>query len=258
MTLHLNEIHTTSALQIDSEIKKLSRSFQLYDDAGESISLADVPDQNDLPRIGDPHPDLPDLYFQSLSINKPSDGDGHVVAIQCDYANTFVEGVEEAFVKFSTKVSAVFLDAYRLGASLPSNFSFPAEEDILGTKIDMGGSPVSVQTTQQTLETTFTVESVPNFASLFYAAGKRNAGSFEGFPSGTLLYMGPTIDRIGPNLYQRRDSFVYDAFAHCRQVIGAIDLDGRAVLDENQRATTVFWKQPFSGTANFNNLGIPL
>tara|TARA_Y100000401_G_scaffold117519_1_gene126821 strand:- start:12214 stop:12990 length:777 start_codon:yes stop_codon:yes gene_type:complete len=258
MTIQVDEIHTTSAYVIDSENKKTQRLFRVYDDTGNSIKVADVPGISSLPSIGDQHPDVPELYAQSLSINKPNDGDGHVVVVDIAYENEFIEGVEEAFVRFSTKVSSIFLDAFRVGASLPNNFNFPPDVDIAGTKIDMAGSPVSVQATQQTLETTFNVESVPNFASLFAATGKRNSGTYLGFAPGTLLYLGPTVDRVGANLYQRRDSFVYDSFAHCRQVIGEIDMDGRAVLDENQRAATVYWRQPFSGTFNFGNLGIPL
>lgn len=258
MTIQVNEIHTTSAYVIDSENKKAQRLFRVYEDDGTNIKVADVPGISNLPSIGDQHPDVPELYVQTLSINKPSDGDGHVVVVDVAYENTFVEGVEEAYVRFSTKVSSIFIDAFRINANLPNSFSFPPDQDISGTKIDMAGSAVSIQATQQTLETTFTVENVPNFAALFLATGKRNSGSYLGFAPGTLLYLGPTVDRVGANSYQRRDSFVYDSFAHCRQVIGEIDLDGRAVLDENQRAATVYWRQPFPSTYNFNALGIPL
>ena len=168
-----------------------------------------------------------------------------------------MQGVEEAFVRFSTKVSSVYVDAFRVGAALPSSLSFPADEDIAGTSVDMGGSPISVQATQATVETTFNVESVPNFAALFNATGTRNSGTFLGFSAGSLLYLGPTIDRVGANLYQRRDSFVFDSFFHCRQIVGEVDLDGRAVLDEYQRAAKVYWRQPFPNTFNFNALGIP-
>ena len=257
MAVTVSEIHSTSALVIDSESKKITRLFQVIDDDGGDVSVGNVSNLSGVPDIGDNHPSIADLFVQSISISKPNENTKNRAVVEVAYQNEFVQGVEEAFVRYSTKVSSVYLDAFRVGAALPSDLSFPADEDISGTSVDMGGSPISVQATQATVETTFNVESVPNFASLFAATGARNSGTFLGFAAGTLLYLGPTIDRVGANQYQRRDSFVFDSFSHCRQIIGEVDLDGRAVLDEYQRAAKVYWRQPFSNTFNFSSLGIP-
>jgi hypothetical protein len=78
--------------------------------------------------------------------------------------------------------------------------------------------------------------------------------------AGFVLFTGASAKRVGPSKYEVQYKFVYDDFAHCRQV-AIRDLDGRPKIttpstDGRANASLVVWRQPFPTTYNFATMGI--
>ncbi len=261
MTITVAELQSSGGYDIDSDGRKSSREFLVYTDDQSQITLIEAAEQNSIPSVGDPHPESGTMYCNSLSSSYKSDTGGDVVIVTASYstgAKPDDNEEDDIFVRISSRGSSSFLDTWRTGADIPQNPSSPGTGDIAGVHVDVGGNPISTQVVQVTLETGFPVEGAPNFQTLVNAIGTRNSSEFLGFPKGSLLYVGPSVDRIGINTYSRKDSFLYDNYFHCRQAVNSIDEDGRPVLDSDSTAEAVMWVQPFPNTSNFFSLGIPV
>jgi hypothetical protein len=169
------------------------------------------------------------------------------------------ETVDDEFVALDMNSSATAVDFYRSGAAAPANLNTPGNSDIGGTPIDQGGQPVTTLIPTQELSIT-NYRADNNAVAIRAALGKRNSASWLGAAAGFVLFTGATAKRVGINKYEVQYKFVYDDYAHCRQV-AIRDLDARPRLstpDGNGlcNASLVVWRQPFQATYNFASMGI--
>ena len=263
--MNITEIQTTGAYELSGDGETAERMF-LCHYTGLEVSLVDCVEQNAIPEIGDRHPNGNNMYAIKLSSNYKTDQGGTAAIVTVSYSSRGTsESEDENFVSFCTRGTSVFVDHWRSNPDPPVDPNLPGLQLVTGEPIDIGGQPVSLPVAQVTFDTSFITQGVPLLASLVDAIGTRNSTSFLGFNTGYLLYIGPAIDRVGVNTYQRRDSFLYDQYMHCRQAIMQCDLDGRPQIETQAgdavsfgKAKYVQWVQPFPRLSNFGNLGIPL
>ena len=133
--------------------------------------------------------------------------------------------------------------------------------DIGGNSIDVAGIPLSSLVYKQEISILITDQYLPDAQSIATQIGTRNASTFLNYPSGSVVFAGcncETIPEVGRNSIEYR--FVYDATYHQIQypVKGN---NGSPILAAATAGTilkgsaeTVYYKQPFPYTSNFNNL----
>ena len=245
----------STALSISGvETTTATRTFLVYDDAGNSTSISGAVADSSLPQIGDSHGSIPDLRVTRRDIKRTAERND---AWKVTYSYEFLLEQPEIVVSQSGDISAQFVDMWRGGASQPSPLGSPSRDDIFGTPIDIGGKPVSVLVRQQTFSTTFETSSVP-VGLLSAATGSRNSGWWFGFRQGHLVYQGVSFSTKTPSSYTRTDKFLYDGFGHARQKPFELDGDLTPILDTDGHVEKIRWVQPYPRESNFGGLGIPL
>ena len=238
------------------ETTTAKRTFLVYDDVGEIVSISAVIGDTGLPQIGDLHDSFEYLRISKRDISRNSErNDAWNLTFQYEYM--LDEPDSDSLTTQSSNISGQFVDMWRSGAGVPNNMNDPAETDIGGSKIDSGGSPTSAALKQQTFSTSYEHFGSINVGALFASTNTRNSGGWYGFSSGHLLYMGVAFSTKTANSYTRTDNFLYDSFAHLRQKPYDLDGDLNPKLDSNGHAESVRWVQPFPYTMNFGYLGIP-
>jgi len=232
-----------------------NRSFMVYDDEGElDADVVSVMLTDGLPQIGDLHDDFEFLRVTKRSVTRMAERND---AWKIEFTYEHLIDIPEVQVSQSSEITGQFIGVWRSNAGEPDNLNSPAAADIGGTMIDSAGSPTSVMLKQQTFSLSFEQFGSIPVSTLFNATGKRNSQGFFGFAAGYLVYLGVSFATKTTSSYTRTDKFLYDGFAHCRQVVGAFDGDLNPTLDSDGHATTVFWVQPFPNTTDFSSLGIP-
>ena len=133
--------------------------------------------------------------------------------------------------------------------------------DIGGSSIDAGGIPLSTLVYKQEFSILITDQFLPDAQAIATQIGTRNASTFLNYPSGSVMFAGcncETIPEVGRNSIEYR--FIYDQAYHQIQypVRGN---NGSPILAAATAGTilkgsaeTVYYKQPFKYTSNFNNL----
>lgn len=185
---------------------------------------------------------------------------------------------QPSFIAIEYSVQGEPVDIWRNGSTMtmPANKSYPAEDDISGTKVDSGGEPISTfnNVARVTVRNVLVGRPVPPLGYI----NKRNSNSCTigpyTFPADTLLFTGCNISRVGSSTYEIVYSFAYDSNFHLRQVAkkradnGEVLKAGKTstcanppVLaaegpNETSRAVCVYWRQPFSDTIAFPPSGM--
>ena len=177
---------------------------------------------------------------------------------------------EVGFTSIETSISATTVDIYRTGATLPADKSAPLLIDIVGTKVDSSGDPISYVLPMTNISVRNVVYGRPSYAAIMALAGKTNNASYTvcGFTAAihSLLFTGCSSSRTAPNTYEINFQFTYDPNEYHLRQVPLRDVDGRvmtsrvtpgsAVSEANpERADKVYYKQPF-GTGDFTGLGI--
>lgn len=197
-------------------------------------------------------------------------------------ARDIVPENQPGFTAIEMGIKAASVPTWRSGATQPATDAlrdYPSEIDISGTAVDQAGEPVD----KFVNVLTFTVRNVisgrpSNWSTIAYHTNTRNNAAFSiaGFSAatGTLLFIGAQVSRVGPNAYEVAYSFAYDDMYHLRQV-PKVDSTGKTVLgiisgasltttaatldanpDHPRYAGIVFWKQPFPSRTDFTALNI--
>jgi hypothetical protein len=185
---------------------------------------------------------------------------------------------QPSFVAIEYSVQGEPVDIWRNGSSMsmPSNKSYPAENDISGTKVDSGGEPISSfnNVARVTVRNVLVGRPTPPLGFI----NRRNSNSYSigpySFPADTLLFTGCNISRVGSSTYEIVYSFAYDEKFHLRQVaqksavtgevekggIGSTCADPPTLTapagNKTAHAVCVYWRQPFPDTIAFPPTGM--
>jgi len=257
------------------------RQFLVYSDDGSFVSLEDASLAAGLPIIGQPHPDSPAIIVGSFSISiiedRPNafditynyappevvDGDGDpsdpIGGGGGDDDSGTIDGSDpdSGVTAFTIRVGLSVVDIWKTDPDLPDNLDEPAREDIGGILVSEGGYPISYALPIADIAINQQIAGFMNIGSFLGKIGKRNAGTWNGFDSGSLLFTGVDIsqDIFGVNDIQYQ--LAWDEFYHLRQAPER-DEDGNPTLDltEDPPTMNVFFKQPFPNTISFNFLPV--
>ena len=174
-----------------------------------------------------------------------------------DVDDTTVLPDEEGYVQIATRIARKQDLFYREGATIPTSGNVAGNNttDIAGTSVDIQGTPVSLLRFQQVLSIG-EVLSFANFVSNIdtYAGlvGRRNNATFQGAPTGSVVYAGASASRIDIEKFRVEHEFYRDEFFHLVQV-PARDEDGFPILVDDV-ADEVYFRQPFPNTGNFASI----
>ena len=160
---------------------------------------------------------------------------------------------ERLYTGVSLTTGLALVDGYVAGANIPSNGAETDSAISGGTVVHEGGEPVTVPVPTTDISLSETV-----FGATYYLnnvqlkACQRNAGSYYGFDSGSVLFKGMSVQRQTENSWDVTYNFVWDAWSHMRQVPKR-DSDGNTDWnDDDPQTLDIFFKQPFPKTTSFS------
>lgn len=160
--------------------------------------------------------------------------------------------------------------------TIASNGNSPNDAtNISGAPLDTSGEPVSNIQSIVNIKVRNVIYGRPAYSTIAGLVGYRNSAAYTfgstgntyACATGSLVLVGATTSRIGPNTYEVNYEFSHDPYTfHMRQQ-ALRDKDGNvkhepsntslAVSSTNiSHATHVYWVQPFPLTAAFSTLAI--
>jgi len=203
-------------------------------------------------------------------------GDGATIVNQDTKTET-----EPGFTSLELDIQSELRDVYRRGATLPGSnalISNPNITDIGGTPYYTGRDPVTAVGHLVRISVRNVKNGRPNYTGIAAAVGKRNSALFQFGANGdttqniycavgTLLFVGASSSRIGPNQYEVNFEFAYDDKLFHLQQVALTDVDGVKIALKLGASTTpsvsnpwyaefVYYKQPFPDTDTFGALGL--
>ena len=200
-------------------------------------------------------------------------GDGATITAQDTKTET-----EVGFTSIEIDIQSELRDVYRKSPTMAASASNPAIVDIGGTPHYTGRDPVTAVGHLMRISVRNVVNGRPNYSGIAAAVGKRNSAAFTFGASGTasqnlvcaigtLLFVGASSSRIGPNQYEVNFEFAYDDKLFHLQQVALTDVDGVKIVLKNGASTTpsvsnpwyaefVYYKQPFPDTDNFGALNL--
>ena len=158
---------------------------------------------------------------------------------------------ERSFTGYSITTGLALVDGYVAGATIPNNGTETGSAISDGTVVQTGGEPVTVPVPTTEISVSETISGAYYFLNdVQLKAGKRNASSFLGFNTGSVIFKGVSIQRQEYDKWDVTFTFAWDAWSHMRQVPartseGDIDPNADGTLD-------IFFKQPFPDTVSFD------
>lgn len=275
MTLETRELLRSDDARQDSFIDlSRTRVFRVFDDAGATVTTQQALAAPGMPQYGFPHPTLPSLVASRSSAVRV-EGHNDLVEVTWEYRLSLLN--EPDGLSFDSDFETEFRDIYRdapflafpdmspqvIGASadIPANRLYT---DIGGVSKDVGGEPLSRLFVKQSIVVSETLFTIPPFTLYLAAAGKRNSSFFFNAPPGIVVYFPGTSTRTSESTYRVTHRFVQDQFYHLVQVpqrhqdadnkSGDIQLRALAGVTGTLVAKGVFWRQPFIGLFDFNQL----
>ena len=184
---------------------------------------------------------------------------------------------EQNFTAIETSITTNIVDIWRSGSTMTIATSGNAPDDstdIVGTKVDTSGEPISNIQTVINISVRNVIYGRPAYATIASIVGKRNSAAYTlgstgntyVCATGSLVLTGSNTSRIGPNTYEVNYQFSHDPYTfHMRQQ-ALRDKDGNvkhepatnAVVSSTNisHATHVYWVQPFPLTTAFSALSI--
>ena len=200
-------------------------------------------------------------------------GDGATITAQDTKTET-----EVGFTSIEVDIQSELRDVYRKSPTMAASASNPAIVDIGGTPHYTGRDPVTAVGHLMRISVRNVVNGRPNYSGIAAAVGKRNSAAFTFGASGTanqnlacaigtLLFVGASSSRIGPNQYEVNFEFAYDDELFHLQQVAMTDIDGVKIALKNGASTTpsvsnpwyaefVYWKQPFPSLSTFGALNL--
>ena len=200
-------------------------------------------------------------------------GDGATITAQDTKTET-----EVGFTSIEVDIQSELRDVYRKSPTMAASASNPAIVDIGGTPHYTGRDPVTAVGHLMRISVRNVVNGRPNYSGIAAAVGKRNSAAFTFGASGTanqnlacaigtLLFVGASSSRIGPNQYEVNFEFAYDDELFHLQQVAMTDIDGVKIALKLGASTTpsvsnpwyaefVYWKQPFPNLSTFGALNL--
>ena len=268
-----------------------TQSYLVTDDAAASISVYTIASGSSTYQVfggGDDTSMAAYMRFVSATYSPVGDGMDKIWNVVFSFESTTGDGAnataidvksetEQGFTAIETSITTNIVDIWRSGSSMTIATSGNAPDDstdIVGTKVDTSGEPISNIQTVINISVRNVIYGRPAYATIASIVGKRNSAAYTfgatgntyACDAGSLVLTGSTTSRIGPNTYEINYQFAHDPYTfHMRQQ-ALRDKDGNvkhepatnaAVSSTNiSHAKHVYWVQPFPLTTAFSALSI--
>ena len=267
-----------------------TQSYLVTDDAAASISVYTIASGSSTYQVfggGDDTSMAAYMRFVSATYSPVGDGMDKIWNVVFSFESTTGDGTatlidvksetEQGFTAIETSITTNIVDIWRSGSTMTIATSGNAPDDstdIVGTKVDTSGEPISNIQTVINISVRNVIYGRPAYATIASIVGKRNSdaytfgatGTMYACTAGSLVLTGSTTSRIGPNTYEINYQFAHDPYTfHMRQQ-ALRDKDGNvkhapatsAVVSSTNisHATHVYWVQPFPLTTAFSGLSI--
>jgi hypothetical protein len=218
-----------------------------------------------LPRQGDVHPEDAGLLAVDWELDTVDDQRSALWTVEWVYRNVELAGPdtplpeEVGFFEFSSELSAVTEEVWRVAPTIPTNGDVTANNttDIGGTPCDIQGFPVTQPRRQQivVIHEVITQATYQSRVNTYEAIQwTRNDATFEGSPIGRVVYLGNTANAIDVNKVRVSHKFAKDQFFHLQQ-LPLRDQTGDVVVDDTtDAAKEVYFRQPFPTKSDFSAL----
>ena len=268
-----------------------TQSYLVTDDGALSISVYTIASGSSSYEVfggGDDTSMAAYMRFVSATYSPVGDGMDKIWNVVFSFDSTTGDGsaataidvkteTEQGFTAIETSITTNIVDIWRSGSSMTIATSGNAPDDstdIVGTKLDTSGEPISNIQTVINISVRNVIYGRPAYATIASIVGKRNSAAYTlgstgntyVCATGSLVLTGSNTSRIGPNTYEVNYQFAHDPYTfHMRQQ-ALRDKDGNvkhepatnaAVSSTNiSHAKHVYWVQPFPLTTAFSALGI--
>ena len=268
-----------------------TQSYLVTDDGGISISVYTIASGATAYEVfggGDDTSMAAYMRFVSATYSPVGDGMDKIWNVVFSFDSTTGDGsaataidvkteTEQGFTAIETSITTNIVDIWRSGSTMTIATSGNAPDDstdIVGTKLDTSGEPISNIQTVINISVRNVIYGRPAYATIASIVGKRNSAAYTlgstgntyVCATGSLVLTGSNTSRIGPNTYEVNYQFSHDPYTfHMRQQ-ALRDKDGNvkhepatnAVVSSTNisHATHVYWVQPFPLTTAFSALSI--
>ena len=268
-----------------------TQSYLVTDDGGISISVYTIASGATAYEVfggGDDTSMAAYMRFVSATYSPVGDGMDKIWNVVFSFDSTTGDGsaataidvkteTEQGFTAIETSITTNIVDIWRSGSTMTIATSGNAPDDstdIVGTKVDTSGEPISNIQTVINISVRNVIYGRPAYATIASIVGKRNSAAYTlgstgntyVCATGSLVLTGSNTSRIGPNTYEVNYQFSHDPYTfHMRQQ-ALRDKDGNvkhepatnAVVSSTNisHATHVYWVQPFPLTTAFSALSI--
>ena len=268
-----------------------TQSYLVTDDGGISISVYTIASGATAYQVfggGDDTSMAAYMRFVSATYSPVGDGMDKIWNVVFSFDSTTGDGsaataidvkteTEQGFTAIETSITTNIVDIWRSGPTMTIATSGNAPDDstdIVGTKVDTSGEPISNIQTVINISVRNVIYGRPAYATIASIVGKRNSAAYTlgstgntyVCATGSLVLTGSNTSRIGPNTYEVNYQFSHDPYTfHMRQQ-ALRDKDGNvkhepatnAVVSSTNisHATHVYWVQPFPLTTAFSALSI--
>lgn len=226
----------------------------IVEDLGEQVTDADNALQViTLPKIGDPHPDFPNILFASSYdlVKLPKAVNSWKITWKyrfnqpTGFFSDITKGPDQlGFREVTARCTGKFDMTYRANPDFSNGVP---TGDIGGEPVDINGQPVSMMRTQYEIQVNDTVnDNITNVLGTYGdQVGSVCGGSVFGLPGNAVLYRGASLTRIAQNAYRLTHTYLYDQWFHTLQA-AEYTRDGMLNLDTYGQCVTVYAVQPFN------------
>lgn len=287
MTIVLSWIKQSRSATWDRGKWQGTQNYLVRDTTDQSINVYDVASGASTYQVfgaGDDPIMATYMRHVSSTYTPVSDGMDKIWSAAFTFESTMGDGVnvvtadvktetEVGFTSIESNIREETIDIWRTGTTVPSNGT-QNDNDIGGTSADSAGEPISFLLPIASISIRNVIYGRPNYAAIMAIAGKRNSAAFTFGATGqtflcavgTLVFIGASTSRTGPNVYEINFQFNYDPTLYHMRQIAMRDLKGVKTsrptpgspvsASNKETASVVFWRQPFPDTAAFSTLGI--
>lgn len=203
-------------------------------------------------------------------------GDGSAIS-----STDVLTETEVGFTSFECNINSEILDIWYSKPTLPNTPALRSDPGLTpltgGTPVYAGKDPISFVSSVMSISVRNVRNGRPDYLTLAGIVGKRNNAAFTFgastlaaqnliCPEGSLLFVGATTSRIGPNQYEVNYQFSFDPNLYFLRQVPLMDTEGVKIVlktpgsafsDSNPYyADKVYYKQPFPSVDDFSNLGL--
>ena len=272
-----------------------TQNYTVYDDTKIGVSIYDLASTAPpSPGFGGGADPTIDSYLRNVgsSYTPAPDGRNRVWNVVYTFESIMGDGTaisstdvltetEVGFTSFECNINSEILDIWYSNPTLPATDALRSDPGLTpltgGTPVYAGKDPISFVSSVMSISVRNVRNGRPDYLTLAGIVGKRNSAVFTFganavaaqnlvCPIGSLLFVGATTSRIGPNQYEVNYQFSFDPNLYFLRQVPLMDTEGVKIVlktpgsafsDSNPYyADKVYYKQPFPSVTAFSALGL--